>query len=465
MQYGVKFIAHPTAQQRQVLSQWMGCARAIYNAKCQENKYFYHFLKNSLNLTGHKTPIDQTYAQFKTEATLWLKNCPSQILRNSASNWYNAYQNYFKGIVEGQPKPKAKGMKDSVWLTNELFAFIPDSNGELQLHIGTKKHNLGILNFKAHRIFMLPNSIHISKKCGIYYVSFSYESDEIVKSPWEHIEELVGQGEAAVAANTLAFDRGVKIQAQASDGMVYNFTPEQQATLKRKERNIKHYQKRLARQIKNSNRFKKQKNKISKAYVKMSNVRNDFSHKTSHEIVNSEHSIFVFEDLKILNMVRKAKPKKNKGGKYVANGRRAKAGLNKAILNSCWGKLVSYVAYKAFRLGKLVIKVPPHYSSQECAKCHHTHPDNRKTQSEFVCLGCGHFENADVNASEVLQWRGVALLLDHGCEDWEMSGNVWKLKVSTRGTRGSARGGKCKPKAAELSPQSLRNVNQLLSAS
>lgn len=447
------------------MSQWMGCARAIYNAKCQENKYHLKFLRNSLNLTGNRVPVDQTYAQFKSEMSIWLKQCPSQILRNSASTWYSAYQNYYKGIVKGRPKPKAKGKKDSIWLTNELFTFIPDKNGELELHIGTKKHNLGVLNFEAHRIYNIPNSIHISKKCGVYYVSFSYETEETPLSPWDNIKTLVAQGESALAASTVALDRGVKIQAQASNGSSYNFTHEQQSTLKRKERNLKRYQRRLARQVKGSNRHKKQKFKISKAYEKMANVRADFSHQASHKLATSGHSIFVVEDLKIANMTKKPKAKKGADGKYKANGRRAKAGLNKALLNSCWGKLTTYLAYKAARLSKLVIKVPAYYSSQECAACGHTHPQNRKTQSHFECLSCGHVENADMNAAEVLRHRGVASLLSYAPENWEMSSeHIWKLRRDTRGTRGSARGGNDKTGAAMLQTQSRRSVNQLVNA-
>jgi len=67
--------------------------------------------------------------------------------------------------------------------------------------------------------------------------------------------------------------------------------------------------------------------------------------------------------------------------------------------------------YKARRQGKLVIEVPPFYSSQECAACGHVHQDNRVSQSEFVCLSCGNTDHADHNAAKVIAMRGVKLLL------------------------------------------------------
>ncbi|MFI4938167.1 MAG: zinc ribbon domain-containing protein, partial [Candidatus Berkiellales bacterium] len=70
-----------------------------------------------------------------------------------------------------------------------------------------------------------------------------------------------------------------------------------------------------------------------------------------------------------------------------------------------------FLEYKAIKRGKIVIKVPAHYSSQECAECGHIHPDNRKSQSEFLCLFCGNEDNADLNAAKVIGKRGVRYLL------------------------------------------------------
>ncbi|MHB1899776.1 MAG: zinc ribbon domain-containing protein [Leptospirillum sp.] len=59
-----------------------------------------------------------------------------------------------------------------------------------------------------------------------------------------------------------------------------------------------------------------------------------------------------------------------------------------------------------------MIKVPPQFSSQECAHCGHIHPDNRPSQAEFVCQRCGLTGNADQNASRVIAQRGIRLLLE-----------------------------------------------------
>lgn len=154
-------------------------------------------------------------------------------------------------------------------------------------------------------------------------------------------------------------------------------------------------------------------------------VRRDLAHQTSHTLaVDKRYKLFVFEALKVKNMTKKAKAKKDEQGKWLRNGAAAKSGLNKAILASAWGQTKVFLQYKARRQGKLVIEVPAFYSSQECDPCGHIHKDNRVSQSGFVCQSCGHIDHADHNAAKVIAGRGVRLLL---------SGELVKKKVKRCG--------------------------------
>jgi len=109
-------------------------------------------------------------------------------------------------------------------------------------------------------------------------------------------------------------------------------------------------------------------------------------------------------------MVRRPKAKKDANGKFLKNGAQAKAGLNKSILNSMWGRVVAFVRYKGLKKEKLTIKIPAHGTSQECSHCGHIHPDNRETQAIFSCQNCGLTLNADYNASLVIKKRGIRML-------------------------------------------------------
>lgn len=81
---GIKLRANPTSHQKLILSQWMGCARSIWNAKVEEERYYRTYARKYCTI-GTYAPIDQTTSQFKSkELSPWLSECPSQILRNSA---------------------------------------------------------------------------------------------------------------------------------------------------------------------------------------------------------------------------------------------------------------------------------------------------------------------------------------------------------------------------------------------
>ncbi|EQD53230.1 transposase, IS605 OrfB family, partial [mine drainage metagenome] len=69
-------------------------------------------------------------------------------------------------------------------------------------------------------------------------------------------------------------------------------------------------------------------------------------HKATHAIAEGpDRSLFVVEDLRVKNMTKKPEPKKDASGNFVRNGARAKAGLNRSILSSCWGLFVLFLSY------------------------------------------------------------------------------------------------------------------------
>jgi putative transposase len=366
--------------------------------------------------------------------------------------------------VAGRPVSKKKGNRSSIWLTKELFDLKKDElTGEWKLFIGKKKNNIGFLSFEAHREFQIPASITISKENGHYFVSFNYEDPNLSEKTQEELVSELGK----LPANELmdiavGLDRGVAIPIQSSAGQSFNFTPEQKKTIERKRQKIRKWQRRLARQKLGSNRRSKVKRSIAKAHRKIADVRRDFAHQTSRalvgkkdekgQVIDNGTQIFVMEDLKIKNMTKspEAKPDEANPGYFAPNKAVAKAGLNQKLLNSAWGMIAIFLAYKAGHAGKVFIKVSPRFSSQECAKCGHIHPDNRQTQSQFVCQRCGHAENADQNAAEVIKKRGVEEI----------------LKQATPGTGESARGGIRKTRRVlKLKAQTQRSENRRMRGS
>lgn len=439
MQIGNKFRCYPTTAQAKILLQWIGCQRNIYNAKVREDQYFRGFAHKSLNHAGQYAPIDQQYSQFKSELTPYLSEVPSVLLRNGAVLWKQAYGRYFSKLG-GRPTVHNKHGKQSVWLTSELFKFVPmvDTNtGEVtgyQLHIGIKKFPVGLLAFKAHKAFKPPASLHVSIHGGRWHVSFNYDDNVPEPTDKDTTDWLSQFDKVELRKMTVGLDRGVTIPLAGSDYQQFGFTEVQDRRLLAQERHKKGWQRRQARRTLGSSGWLKAKRKVARYQRYGADVRRDVAHKTSHMLASDlRYKLFVFEALKVKNMTKKAKPKQDEQGKYIRNGATAKSGLNKSILASTWGQTKTYLQYKARRQGKLVIEVSPFYSSQECAACGHVHQDNRVSQAEFVCLSCGNTDHADHNAAKVISLRGVKQLLAGKCIQKEKKRcRITRIKVGRK---------------------------------
>ena len=192
---------------------------------------------------------------------------------------------------------------------------------------------------------------------------------------------------------------------------------------------------------------------MARHHRKIKQLRQDFAHKTSRTIVNSQAQIIIFEDLKTANMTKRPKAKQNAAGRYLPNQASAKAGLNKAILDKGCCQLEVFTTYKANNAGKAVFKIPAPYTSQECASCGHIHPDNRKTQASFLCGSCGNVDNADRNASLVIKKRAIQLIQHSGTE----LSDKGVLTLSDTGRGASCQSGKPHRKPASSVETSKKN--------
>lgn len=454
MQIGNRFRCYPTAAQEKTLLQWIGCQRHIYNAKVSEDRYFRRFARNSLQHTGQYGPIDQQYAQFKSDLTPWLSEVPSVLLRNGAVLWKQAYGRFFSKLG-GRPVIHTRHGKQSVWLTSELFQFesvVDTDSGEItghQLHLGTKKFPVGVLAFTAHKEYRIPASIHLSILAGQWHVAFNYDDDIPEPTDKETSDWLMQFGEAELHARTVGLDRGIAVPVACSDGRQFGFSEVQQVRLVQHEQRKKRWQRRQARRTKGSAGWLKAKRRVARYQRYGAEVRRDVAHKTSYALAGDpRYLLFVFEALQVKNMTAKAKPKQDEQGRWIKNGAAAKSGLNKGILASTWGKTNVFLRYKARRQGKLVLEVPPQFSSQECAACGYIHQDNRISQSGFVCLSCGNMDNADHNAGKVIALRGVRQLLSgRSVQKEKKQARITRSKVGTEGSEPVG-----PPSAVQLSP-------------
>ena len=433
-QSGVRFPAYPSRFLQTVLAQWIGCQRVIYNGKVEEDGLFAS--QRRLVLMDEPgevaaTPLDQAYSQFKNDSlTPWFSEVPSQILRNGSVRWMTAKQRQLKGLAKA-PVRRTRHNFNSVLITNELFRFYEwiDHSGKgpgvfhAELELGTYRNPVGVLKFNAHRESTTPKQITIRRTGDRWWISFNYEHAApegfIPRNEAELAYELANLDDEALKATTLGLDRNVKHNCVAtSDGRFYALSPAQKICLERKAIGAKRVQRKLVRQVKGSKNRAKTRNRLNRKHEYRGNVARDFSHQTSHSIVTESANgtaetprLIVFENLKIQNMTARPRALQDANGKWLRNGAAQKASLSRSILSSCWGSIAEQAGYKSYRLNTLVLKAPASYSSQECSRCGHTHPDNRFKQ-RFVCQRCGFTDHADTNAYINMGKRGISMVRD-----------------------------------------------------
>jgi putative transposase len=148
---------------------------------------------------------------------------------------------------------------------------------------------------------------------------------------------------------------------------------------------------------------------VAARHRKIANQRKDFHHKQARELV-ARYDLIVVEDLKVANMLRRAKPvpDPDNPGMFLPNGARAKTGLNRSISDAGWGQFVSILRAKAEDAGRACIEVDPRHTSDGCERCGHTARDNRVTQADFACQRCGHTAPADEHAARNILRAGLA---------------------------------------------------------
>ena len=190
----------------------------------------------------------------------------------------------------------------------------------------------------------------------------------------------------------VGIDRGVTNSLATSDGQFHRAPSLSEG----EQRRFVALQRQLVRQAKGSNRREATKAKLGKLRTRLNNRRTDWVEQTTTALAR-RYDLVVLEDLRITSMIRKpkAKPDPDREGVFLPNGARSKAGLNRVIHASQWGKVEKRLADKTD-----VEKVNPRNTSRECHECGHIAKSNRESQAVFQCGRCGHTAHADVNAAK-----------------------------------------------------------------
>ena len=204
-----------------------------------------------------------------------------------------------------------------------------------------------------------------------------------------HVAFAVIPGPVSAPGNSQAvgIDRGVAVSAALSTAEMLHAP----GLTERERTRLRRLQRSLARAERGSKRRGRVRHAIARLRARETDRRKDWAEKASTDIARRFDVIRV-EDLQIKNMTRSARGTQENPGRNVGQ----KAGLNRGILGSGWGLLVSRLEDK---VPGRVEKIRPAFTSQRCSACGHVDRDTRESQAVFRCTACGYACHADVNAA------------------------------------------------------------------
>jgi len=162
-------------------------------------------------------------------------------------------------------------------------------------------------------------------------------------------------------------------------------------------------QRRKARARPGSGNRKRIRRALAREWRKVRNRRRDFHHKTARALI-SQCDVIALENLNTAGMTRRPPPRADPGkpGAFLANRARAKAGLNRSILDAGWAQFTSILTGKAEEAGRRVVLVNPAGTSIGCHRCGRR--CDRRCQKTVICPVHGAMD-ADVNGARNIASR------------------------------------------------------------
>ncbi len=221
---------------------------------------------------------------------------------------------------------------------------------------------LRLIGTRAIEIFPTKQikRVRLIKRADGYYVQFGVKADRVI----EHVP----------TGKQIGIDIGLKAYSTDSEGE----TVANPCFYRKAEKKLKRLHRQVSRKQKKRKNREKARKHLAKAYLKVQRQREDFARKTANALITSS-DLIAYEDLKIRNMVK---------NRHLA----------KAIQDAGWGTFLQWVnAYGAMH-GISVIKVAPHFTSQDCSECG-TRVKKSLSVRTHICHGCGVVLNRDHNAA------------------------------------------------------------------
>lgn len=358
-----KFKLNPTCEQKQKLLQHGGNTRWLWNHFIQVNEVEYA-------LTGKfvfGTDLINSIVDLKQDQNSeFLDLSIAQSLQQVGRHFDKALKDFI-AKKKGFPKRKRKNTKTDSFKIPQKFKIAKN-------YVSIPK--IGEIKWKKH----------IPIKGKVKNITITQEGENWFCSV---CCELKIKEKKRSTDNVIGIDVGITTYATMSDGE----TIENDKVYKKYEKKIKRNQRKLSRRKEGSKNREKQRIKLAKVHKKVKNIRKDFLHKSTHNII-AKCDGFSVENLNIQGMMKNHH-------------------LSKAVANCCWYEFKRQLKYKCLWNNKHFVEVDRFApTSKSCSCCGWIKKDLTLKDRTFECDSCGLSICRDLNAAINIRDLGKRLLWD-----------------------------------------------------
>ncbi len=383
----IRVMLLPNNKQQTKLFQYANTARFAYNwalGREQEN------YKNSGKFISDKDLRKEFTQLKKTSEYAWLNNISNNVTKQAIKDACEAYRNFFKGITKF-PRFKSKKYSAPKFYQDNVKIQFTDTYVKVEGFATSKKKNKQKLNWirlAEHERIPSENIKYINPRIkydGLnWYITVGIEYEDSIDFP---INEGVG------------VDLGIKDLAICSDKNKYQNINKTQRVKKLEKR-----KRRLQRSV--SRRYEKNKKGVSycktrniikrekellKVVKRLTNIRQNYLHQTTSEIVKRKPSFICMEDLNVSGMM------KNKH-------------LSKAVQKQGFYEFRRQIKYKSEWNNIPVIMADRFFpSSKLCSCCGNIKKDLKLSDRIYKCK-CGNIIDRDFQACLNLKMYGENVL-------------------------------------------------------
>ena len=380
----------PTPEQELLFWKSAGVARWAFNFYLAENNRIYQeYLDNGKK--GPKSISEGKVRKYinnvlKPTTHTWLADVGSNVMKQAVKEADRAVKDYRKGL-RGKPRFKSK-RKSKVSFYVNYESLSRENGGFHGEKIGFIKTAEPLPKLRKGEKYSNPRITFDGK---YWYLSFSYE---LLESTQNESDGTTGE--------SLGIDLGIKELAVCSNEVFYENINKSDRVRQLKKR-LKREQRKISRMLEaNTKDYKiikgyrvpiyerpleeckniqKQKRVIKLIERQITNIRNNYLHQTTTEIVKTKPSRIVMEDLNVKGMMK---------NKHLAG----------AIQEQKWYEFKKQMRYKCEKNNIKLVEVPRFYpSSKTCSCCGHIKKDLKLTDRTYKCECCGLVLDRDYNAS------------------------------------------------------------------